>query len=148
MRRRRRVAYFTAGGFILGLAVLMTIVAPSAIGRSGAVTGARNGAYTGVLQVTKRLRPPSDPGRFNLRIDGVIKKVNAGDGGTTGGVVVPVGAHTVSESPSANFQTGHLYRARIDCSDGSHSGAPILRGVVVAPYQRVVCTITNFRLGR
>ncbi len=50
------------------------------------------------LTVRLRVVPPGDPGRFNLRIDGVRRATNQTDGGSTGVREVSEGIHTVSQS--------------------------------------------------
>src|SRR5260370_31699020 len=53
------------------------------------------------LTVNKVLKPAGDTGKFNLQIDGSTAGTGAsvGNGGTTGAVVVTIGAaHTVSET--------------------------------------------------
>lgn len=48
--------------------------------------------------VTARLRlwPPTDPGRFDLRIDGVVRASRVGDGGSTGRQDLAPGGHRVT----------------------------------------------------
>src|SRR5439155_17748385 len=41
---------------------------------------------TGTIEVRKNLSPTSDPGRFDLQIDGTTKTADPGDGDTTGAV--------------------------------------------------------------
>ena len=45
------------------------------------ITNTRN---TGTIEVVKSLSPTTDPGKFNLQVDGTTKKTDAGNGGTTG----------------------------------------------------------------
>ncbi len=92
-----------------------------------------------ILSVTKILDPPTDPGLFNLRIDGSIEAANVGNGGTTGPVVVSIGSHSVDET--AGTGTDLLDFVSViggDCAaDGSVS---LAAGDVKA------CTITNTRI--
>ena len=92
------------------------------------------------LTVNKVLVPASDPGLFNLQIDGGTAGTgaNVGNGGTTGLVAVTFGAHTVGETAGTATSLGD-YLAVIggDCAaDGS---------VTVAAGESKVCTITNTR---
>jgi hypothetical protein len=50
------------------------------------------------LTVNKACVPGSDPGLFNLRIDGVTQGANKPCGGTTGPILVTPTSHTVSET--------------------------------------------------
>src|SRR5206468_2809924 len=51
------------------------------------------------VQVTKNLFPTSDPGKFNLQVNGGTIKANATNGDSTGYVNVPVGSSpTVGET--------------------------------------------------
>ena len=52
---------------------------------------------TGTVEVQKVVVPASDPGRFNLLINGQ-QLANGGDGTTTGPITVGVGEATVSET--------------------------------------------------
>lgn len=90
------------------------------------------------LTVRKRVRPPSDPGRFNLQIDGVAKAANVRNGGSTGRQMVTPGTHQVDETAGANTDLAD-YRTVIlgGCRrDGS---------VTLAPGQNKTCLIMNVR---
>ena len=56
------------------------------------------GFAVGQLTVTKLLSPASDPGLFNLLIDGIVQAANQGNGGTTGAVNVSPGVHQAGET--------------------------------------------------
>ena len=58
----------------------------------------------GSITIMKILNPRSDPGRFNLEIDGEIAGDGASvrDGGDTGTVAVETGPHKVGESGATN----------------------------------------------
>jgi hypothetical protein len=93
------------------------------------------------LTVNKVCVPTSDPGKFNLRIDGsnAGTGADASCGGTTGAVVVSAASHTVSETAGTGTNL-NAYSSTIggDCAaDGT---------VTVAPGDNKVCTITNRRL--
>jgi hypothetical protein len=53
---------------------------------------------TAYITVVKSLSPPSDPGLFNLLIDGQNVAANVGNGGTSGKIQLDPGLHTVSET--------------------------------------------------
>ena len=90
------------------------------------------------LTVNKVLEPPSDPGKFNLQIDAVTKAANVGNGGTTGAVVVSVGAHTVGETAGTDTNlSDYVTTFGGDCAtDGT---------INLAAGDNKVCTITNKR---
>ena len=110
---------------------------------------------TGKLEVVKDLNPSTDPGRFNLQIDGTTQKANAGDGGTTGEKTLNTGLHNVGEVagtyPATNLGN---YQKSIECVDdngegdivaqvGPDSAGPL--DVTVGYGDDIVCTITNTR---
>ena len=90
------------------------------------------------LTVRLRVLPSNDPGRFNLRIDGVARSANATDGGSTGPSEVAAGTHTVSQTAGSGTDLGD-YRTFIggDCA---------LNGrVVLTPGDAKLCFVTNVR---
>ena len=112
------------------------------------VTNRRQG-----LEVRKQLLPASDPGRFDLQIDGQTHKANAGDGDTTHKVAVTDGTHTVREvaSPGTNLAD---YASDIECRRNDGNGevvatangpGPVSVDVAGQPYDGIVCTISNSR---
>ncbi len=62
-----------------------------------ATASASSAHCQGSITIVKVLNPASDPGRFNLEIDGATAGGAAavGDGGTTGTIAVDSGRHTV-----------------------------------------------------
>jgi hypothetical protein len=105
----------------------------------------------GRLEVRKVLSPPADPGRFNLQIDGVTQKPDAGNGDTTGTQSVTVGSHTVGETAGTATALGN-YTSAISCKDQAGMGATIASSTDAGPLSvnlasgaDVVCTITNTR---
>ena len=92
------------------------------------------------LTVSKVLRPPSDPGRFNLQIDTVTRRSDAGDGDSTGPQSVKAGSHTVGEIAGTATNLAD-YQTTIDCGSGPVNGTSV--PVSVSPGQAVTCTITN-----
>jgi hypothetical protein len=95
-----------------------------------------------VVTVIKKLSPSADSGRFDLRVNGVIVKASAGDGGR-GSTPVNSGSDvTVSES-AANGHSLTDYDSSIDCgSAGKGNGTSLKLTNVVAD---TTCTITNAR---
>jgi Ca2+-binding RTX toxin-like protein len=107
----------------------------------------------GKLQVKKALGPVTDPGKFNLRIDGVTLTPvgGVGNAGETTEQTVAAGNHTVSETAVAPTVLSN-YGTSIICRDGDGAGAIVAQGggtslvVNVAEGADVVCVITNGRL--
>jgi hypothetical protein len=90
------------------------------------------------LRVIKKLIPASDPGRFNLKINGSTVALNKGNGGSSGFVAVPAGpGNSVGES-AANSIT-FLSKYTRTYSPGC---APTF---VLAPGATKICIITNKR---
>ena len=108
---------------------------------------------SGRLEVKKSLSPPSDPGRFNLQIDGASQVANAGDGDSTGEIIVGAGQHTVGETGGSNPPTSLSdYTSSIVCKDQDGQGAIVAQGagpgplnVTVDQNDDIVCTIINTR---
>jgi hypothetical protein len=102
---------------------------------------------TATLELRKATVPASDPGLFNLLVNGTLL-ASGGNGTTTGPVSVGVGEGTVSEraAPGTNLTD---YRSAVDCS---RNGVPVLSvsgtkaDGAVANGDVVVCTFTNQRL--
>ncbi len=99
------------------------------------------------LEVIKALEPSTDPGRFNLQIDGFTESFDAADGGSTGRKQVSVGTHTVSETSGAGTVLTD-YVSRIECRDKGGQGTLVASSdsvgpleVVVGAEDYVVCTI-------
>lgn len=90
------------------------------------------------LTVNKVLSPNTDPGLFNLLIDGNVDAANVTDGGTTGAQTLSIGSHTVSETAGTSTNLSD-YTAVFsgDCAtDGS---------ITLAAGDNKTCTITNTR---
>ena len=92
------------------------------------------------LTVIKTLVPSSDPGKFNLQIDGSTAGTggNVGNSGTTGAVVVTPGVHIAGETAGTATSLGdYLSAIGGDCAaNGS---------VTLQPGDNKICTITNTR---
>ena len=83
-----------------------------------------NTRETGTIVVTKNLNPNTDPGKFNLQIDGSSPNAgsqNVGNGGTTGAVTVNTGSHSVGETGGTGTSLSN-YTSSISCSNGASGG--------------------------
>ena len=102
----------------------------------------------GSITVVKILNPSTDPGRFNLEIDGATAGTGAGvgDGGNTGTIAVDEGKHTVGESAAQGTSLSD-YAIQISCLSGkdvvAEGPGPTLGNVTVKGGQALVCAITN-----
>ena len=95
------------------------------------------------ITVTKAVVPASDPGRFNLLVNGVVKASNVGDTGTTGSIGVSAPTTTIAEnttgvSPATNLAN---YTTTIDCGQGPVSGTSATVSTPIGT--NTFCTITN-----
>lgn len=100
-----------------------------------------NQRKTGTITVVKDLRPATDAGRFDLRVDGANVATKVGDGGS-GTTTVPTGTHTVGEA-GANLDD-YVRSTTCTRSDGSVAatgGGPV--DVAVGASEHITCTITN-----
>lgn len=101
------------------------------------------------LTVVKHLVPSTDPGRFNLLINGVEHLSHAGNLGSTGPVVLPLGTHTVSETAAPGTDLDD-YDSRISCVDVADHDRVVAHGTGTSLHvdlhnqaEDIVCTITN-----
>jgi hypothetical protein len=104
----------------------------------------------GTIEVRKELAPVDDPGKFDLQVDGMTKKSDAGDGDTTGAIPVATGSnHSVGELAGTGTSLSD-YSSSISCTrNGNPADAgsgTTLAGIAVAANDTVVCTIINSRL--
>ena len=90
------------------------------------------------LRVIKKLIPASDPGRFNLEINGSTVAFNKGNNGSSGFVSVPSGSGNSVGETAANSVT-FLWKYTQTFSPGC---APTF---VLAPGATKICIITNKR---
>ena len=102
------------------------------------------------LEVVKDLSPASDPGKFNLQIDGSTAGTgaNVGDGGTTGEVTVNPGSHTVGEAAVTGTDLAN-YTSSTSCVDQANESASVAvsnGSVTVTEGSDIVCTIVNTRI--
>jgi hypothetical protein len=114
-----------------------------------AVVEAQTVVGLGTLTVVKSLSPNNDPGRFNLLVDGIPVKVDAGNGDSTVPLAVTAGDHTVDEAAGTGTDLAD-YNASINCVNGN---APVLFAptgsgpwtVTINDGDNITCTITNVR---
>jgi uncharacterized repeat protein (TIGR01451 family) len=112
--------------------------------------------FDGTIEVIKELVPDTDPGAFNLQIDGETEFTDAGDGDSTGAVKVsagfsddpaPIGdTHNVGEIAGTDTDLAD-YDTEIFCEDDDgHTASALNAGpldIFVEPDDAWVCTITN-----
>ncbi len=105
------------------------------------------------IEVVKNLVPATDPGRFDLNIDGATQKANAGDADTTTAQIVALGtAHTITETggtvPATSLSN---YTSSYSCTK---NGQPSLSGngtsiavaaATLTSSDALRCTFTNTR---
>lgn len=107
-----------------------------------------NTRKTGTLQVTKALAPTSDPGTFDLSVDGTTQVTGVGNGGATSVLTLPTGSHSFAEAAASGTSLSD-YNASVSCRDarGSVTATPGGGGwsVSLGDGQAIVCTITNTR---
>ena len=107
------------------------------------------------LRIDKALRPESDPGRFDLLLNGQALATGVGNGGTTNTQNVPAAPagtqYTVGERAAAGTNLAD-YATTIVCRDNGGSGdPPLAQGsgtsltLAIRPGQAVVCVISNVR---
>ena len=89
------------------------------------------------LTVIKSLSPTTDPGLFNLQIDGTIYVPDVGNGGSTGARTLTVGQHSVGETAGTGTSL----------SDYNTIYSPNCPGglITLAAGDDETCTITNTR---
>jgi hypothetical protein len=110
-----------------------------------------NTRKAGKLEVVKKLDPTTDPGRFDLRIDGNVEKDEAGHNDTTGEKTLNTGNHTVSETADGETTLTN-YTSAVECKGDNGSGSVVASGSGAGPLtvnvtdgSDIVCTITNTR---
>jgi hypothetical protein len=101
----------------------------------------------GSITIIKVLNPSTDPGRFNLEIDGHTAggAAGVGDGGNTGTVAVRAGRHRVGESAATGTDLSD-YDTQITCVSGTTTvaeGNTTSVHVRVGNGEAIVCAITN-----
>ena len=114
-----------------------------------------NTREAGKLEVKKNLSPTTDPGKFDLQIDGTTD-ANANDvghNGSTGEETLNTGTHTVGEVAGAGTDLAN-YQKSIECRADNGTGAVVASvgpdsagplDVSVTTGSDIVCVITNTR---
>lgn len=104
----------------------------------------------GKLEIKKVVNPISDPGLFNLLIEGEVKASDVSNGGTTGEVSLSEGTHTFSETAGMGTDLND-YSQSVECRDTNGTGNVVsVTGSGAGPYTidipdqaDIVCLITN-----
>ncbi|MGH8975052.1 MAG: LPXTG cell wall anchor domain-containing protein, partial [Acidimicrobiia bacterium] len=117
---------------------------PATIDVDGETVTITNTRLTGRLVVVKELVPPTDPGLFNLLIDGEVVAANVGDVGT-GFRTVDTGPHTVAETAGTGTDLAD-YTTVLVCLNAQGGVVPSPGGVVDVGEEEMVCTFTNVPL--
>jgi hypothetical protein len=92
------------------------------------------------LHVLKVLRPTTDPGRFDLLVDGMTKASAVGNGGRSGPLIETAGTHAITEVAASGTNTAN-YATTVDCGAGPQPG---VSGTVSLNHgDDKTCTITN-----
>ena len=107
---------------------------------------------SGKLEVKKALSPTTDPGLFDLLINGNILADNVGHNGSTGEQTVSVNANTVGEAAGTGTSLAN-YTSSISCIDTANANAAVTATqgtglswtVNVTSGSDIVCTISNAR---
>ena len=110
---------------------------------------------TGKLEVKKSLSPTTDPGKFDLQIDGTTdaNADDVGHNGSTGEETLNTGTHTVGEVAGASTDLAN-YQKSIECRADNGTGAVVASvaadnagplNVNVTSGSDIVCVITNTR---
>ena len=98
------------------------------------------------LTLRKRLWPASDPGRFDLKVNGITVVPGAGDGSTTT-IAVPAGRYVVSEAAVPPTDAG-AYRSAVSCRQTPRRRGTTLPGTTsrrlrLLPGSQATCTFVN-----
>jgi uncharacterized repeat protein (TIGR01451 family) len=98
------------------------------------------------LTLRKQLEPASDPGRFNLLVNGKSWIANAGDGAIFSDTVTP-GTFVVSEEAVPPTDPA-AYRTTVTCrvrnsQRGDRRTGPVYEDLALTAGQRAVCTFRN-----
>lgn len=99
------------------------------------------------IEIREQTNPAIDPGKFDLRLDGMVAKGGVSNG-TTGPLATTAGSHRVTETGANGTDLG-LYGQQVSCVDLDQDDAVIVSGpssdvfVDVPDNHRVVCAFTN-----
>jgi hypothetical protein len=102
------------------------------------------------LTLTKQLSPETDPGRFDLLVNGRTALAAAGNGGTVT-LDVPPGTYDVSERAAGGTDAA-AYRSSVTCSTTTSSrshrrSGPVYEDLVLRAGRIASCTFLNHRPG-
>ncbi len=118
------------------------------LGVDTATASATSPRCTASLELRKVVSPASDPGTFDLKLNGTVV-ASGGNGTTTGPLLVGVGEGTVSESARPGTRLAD-YNSRVECTRNGTVAVSVPGTKVdgaVANGDVVVCTFTNVRKG-
>jgi hypothetical protein len=100
------------------------------------------------LTVRKELEPGTDPGRFDLLVNGAVVIAGAGDGASRTLTVRP-GQYTVSEAATPGTNPSQ-YRSAVDCKSGTRRtrtrAGPVYADLQLTSGETVTCMFVNVRL--
>jgi len=108
---------------------------------------------TGTITINKVINPSADNGKFSLKIGETVYKANAGNGDSTGVIILPTGLYTVSEESGTNTSLSS-YTTSLDCIDqqtsqtvidGPKNGVTSIQNIELIKGQNIICTFTNTR---
>ncbi len=97
------------------------------------------------MEVIKTVSPTSDPGRFNLQINGATMLADAANGDSTGQQTVVAGTINVGETAGTGTSLSG-FNSTIACDNGASGAGPGPLNVTMAAGASVICTISNTRL--
>jgi uncharacterized repeat protein (TIGR01451 family) len=112
-----------------------------------ATASASSPRCTATVELRKVVVPPTDPGVFELRINGRLL-ASGGNGTTTGPVVVGVGEGTASETAASGTNLAD-YESSVQCTRNGGVAVTVAGTKIdgaVARGDVVVCTFTNRRI--
>jgi hypothetical protein len=102
------------------------------------------------LTLEKFIFPPTDPGTFDLLVDGQVRLSGAGNGSRRT-IRLPPGTYDVSEQPAAGTLAAN-YTTAVDCQTnfsrrGTRRSGALFEDLALVAGARATCTFTNTRIG-
>jgi hypothetical protein len=102
------------------------------------------------LTLEKVIEPATDPGRFDLLVNGSVALAAAGDGDSVT-LSVPPGSYDVAERATASTDAA-AYRSTVECRrtasrGGGRRSGPVWENLELQAGQRASCTFRNIRPG-
>jgi uncharacterized repeat protein (TIGR01451 family) len=106
--------------------------------------------FAAQLTLEKFLFPATDPGRFDLLVDGAVELAEAGNGSRRT-IRLPPGTYDVSERAAAGTNPAD-YLSTVDCQPGvsrrgTRRAGAVFEGLQLVAGARATCTFTNTRRG-